>query len=325
MRKASVTATLALVVFAGLVPTIAASAGAAPPVRYYEGPTSEDGRLRISVVVKNGVPYLNLLLIDGPYRCEDGTQGEIVDDGVGWFPRGPAIVDTSLELSENWGSVAFRVSGHLGSRRGSGTLTFLIPALTEDEQAAQVCTVGEVTWSVERTDRVFALSPTTTVEGERGVTLATGFGVADPHDSPTLSQEETTAPIRHYRGRITPMDRAMAVRTSPIGEDIGLRFMAMGYSLACENGAEVLGSIRPHAYFDATQVMPPARLDLDIAPAPDALWLGGVWLHLHGELDRHLGSGTFSMIGPQLTDDLRAQLCETGEQIWTLWRTDAGF
>jgi hypothetical protein len=215
------------------------------------------------------------------------------------------------------------VSGHLGSLRGSGKLTFLIPGLTENEQAAQVCTLGEVTWSVERTDGMFALSPTTMAEGEGGATLSTGFAATGPQDSLALSQGET-GPIRHYRGRTMPMDRDMAVRTSPTGAGIALHFMALRFSLACEDGAEIRGSIRPYAYFETTQVTPPGRLDLDIAPAPDTLALGQVWLHLHGELDRHLGSGSFSMIGPQLTEDLRAQLCETGEQTWRLCRTDAG-
>ena len=38
-----------------------------------------------------------------------------------------------------------------------------------------------------------------------------------------------------------------------------------------------------------------------------------------------VGSGTVSMIWPQLTEDLGAQRCQTGEQTWRLWRTDAGF
>jgi len=128
MRKAFLMAIVALVVLAGLMPASAASAGATRRVRYYEGPTSEGGRLRISVVVNDGVPYLSLLLIDGPYSCEDGTEGQLVDDCVGWSPRGPAIRDTQIELSENWGgAVATMVSGHLGSLRGSGTLTFPDP------------------------------------------------------------------------------------------------------------------------------------------------------------------------------------------------------
>ena len=214
------------------------------------------------------------------------------------------------------------VSGHLGSLRGSGTLTFLIPALTADEQAAQVCTLGEVTWSVERTDAFFSLNPTMKVEATGGRSLATGFGVAGSQDSTTLAQTEP-GPIRHYRGGTT-QDRAMAVRTSRADTGIALLFMAMRYSLACEDGAEVNASIRTHPSFDTTQVMPPGRLDLDITPTPDALELGGTWLHLHGELDRHFGSGTLSMIWPRLTEDLRAQLCQTGEQTWRLWRTDAG-
>ena len=321
MRKALFISIVALVMVAALIPATAASAGAARRVRYYEGPTSEGGRLRISVVVKDGVPYLNLLLIDGPYTCEDGTEGQIVDDGVGWFPRGPAITDAQIELSENWGgAVATMVSGHLGSLRGSGTLTFLIPTLTADEQAAQLCTFGG-TWSVERTDALFSLKPTMTVEGAGGRTLATGFEVVGSPGSTRLAQTEP-GPIRHYRGGTT-QDRAMALRTSRADTGIALLSMAMRYSLACEDGAEVKGSIRP--YFDTTQVVPPGRLDLDIVPTPDDLELGGVWLHLHGELDRHVGSGTVSMIWPRLTDDLGAQRCQTGDQDWRLWRTDAGY
>jgi hypothetical protein len=32
------------------------------------------------------VPYLRTVLIDGPYSCEDGTEGDIVDDGFGLSP-----------------------------------------------------------------------------------------------------------------------------------------------------------------------------------------------------------------------------------------------
>ena len=35
------------------------------------------------------------------------------------------------------------VSGRLGTLRGSGTLTVLIPGLTANEQAAQVCTFDQ--------------------------------------------------------------------------------------------------------------------------------------------------------------------------------------
>jgi hypothetical protein len=84
MRKAFFIAIAALVVVVGLMPATAASAGAAR--RYYEGTTSEGGRLSISVIVRHGVPYLGVLVIDGPYSCEDGTHGDIAGGGFGWSP-----------------------------------------------------------------------------------------------------------------------------------------------------------------------------------------------------------------------------------------------
>lgn len=319
MRKAFFIAIVALVVVAGLMPLTAASAGAAR--RVYEGTTSEGGRLSISVIVRDGVPHLRVLVIDGPYSCEDGTQGDIAGGGFEWFPSdlaGPVTTDEPFEFSENAGSFAFMMSGRLGTLRGSGTLTVLMPAITADEQAAQVCTFGG-TWSVERIDTSFSLKPTMTVEAAGGRTLTTGFGVAGSQDSTTLAQTET-GPIRHYRGRTT-QDSAMALRTSRTDTGIALLYMVLESLLACEDGTEIGVGIYPVAYFDTTQVMPPGRLDLDIVP--DAFPLG-VALHIHGELDAHLGSGTLSMIWPWLTEDLRAQRCQTGEQTWRLWRTDAG-
>ena len=322
MRKAFFTTIVFLVVLVGLMPATAASAGAARRVRYYEGTTSEGGRLNISVIVRHGVPYLGVLVIDGPYSCEDGTKGDIAGGGFGWFPSdlaGPVPTDEPFELSENGGDFAFMLSGRLGTLRGSGMLTFLMPGLTADEHAAQVCTFGG-TWSVERFDTSISLKPVMTVEAARGRTLATGFRVAGSQDSTTLAQTEA-GPIRHYDGGTT-QDTAMALRTSRTDAGIALLYMTVGSSLACEDGTEFGGTIFAHAFFDTTQVMPPGRLDLDIVP--DAFPLG-IALHVHGELDAHLGSGTVSMIWPRLTENLMAQRCQTGEQTWRLWRTDAGF
>jgi hypothetical protein len=323
LRKAFVKAIVALVVVAGLMPATAASAGAARSVRYYEGTTSEGGRLNISVIVRHGVPYLRVLVIDGPYSCEDGTQGDIAGGGFGWAPSdlaGPVPTHEPFELSGNGGAFAFTMSGRLGTLRGSGTLTVLMPGLTADEHAAQVCTFGG-TWSVERFDTSLSLKRAMMVEAEGGRTLATGFRVvAGSRDSTMLAQAEA-GPIRHYRGDAA-QNTAMALRTSRTHAGIALLYMSVGSTLACEDGTEFEGTIFAHAFFHSTQEMPPGRLDLDIVP--DALPLG-IALHVHGELDAHLGSGTVSMIWPQLTEDLRAQRCQTGEQTWRLWRTDAGF
>jgi hypothetical protein len=321
MRRALYIAIVALIVSTGVLPVAAASAAAARRVRYYEGTTSEGGRLSISVVVRHGVPYLGLLLIDGPYSCEDGTEGDIAGGGWGWFPSdfaGPVPTNEPFELSANGGIFAFMMSGRLGPLRGSGTLTVLIPALTADEQAAQVCTFGG-TWSVERIDTSFSLKPAMMVEAAGGRTLTTGFGVAGSQDSTTLAPTDT-GPIRHYRGG-TAQDTDMALRTSRTDAGIALLYMTVGTSLPCEDGTEIGGTVYVHSFFDGTQVMPPGRLDVDIVP--DALPFG-MALHVHGELDAHLGSGTVSMILPWLTEDLGAQRCQTGEQTWRLWRTDAG-
>lgn len=322
MRRALFTTIVALVVLVGLMPATAASAGAARRVRWYEGTTSEGGRLSISVVVRHGVPYLEVLVIDGPYSCEDGTKGDIAGGGFGWSPSdfaGLVTTDEPFELSANWGSFAYMVSGRLGSLRGSGTLTVLMPELTANEQAAQVCTFGG-TWSVERFDTSFSLKPAMKVQAAGGRTLTTGLRVAGSQDSTTLAQTET-GPIRHYDGG-TAQDTDMALRTSRTDTGIALLYMTVGSPLPCEDGTEIWGEIFAHSFFDATQVMPPGRLDLDIVP--DALPFG-LALHVNGELDAHLGSGRVSMIWPWLTEDLDAQRCQTGEQTWRLWRTDAGY
>jgi hypothetical protein len=325
MRKAFLTATAALVVVAGLIPATAASAGNPPRVRHYEGPTSEGGRVSMSVVVKAGVARLSLLLVQAPLRCEDGTEGEM-DDGVGWVQKGPALTDAQLELSENWLSVAFAVSGHLGSHRGSGTLTFLYPAFTADERSAQVCSTGELTWSVERTTgEDFSSRSAVTVEGEGRGTHLMGLEERGSDDA-TLARG--TGPVRRYRGRTSQVPPGeenghftMSAQTQRPDSGIALRALTFGNVLACEDGTEIWGSIRPTAYFDATQVMSPGRLDLDLAPSSGYELI----VNLHGELDAHAGSGSLTMTEPHLTDDLDAQLCTTGDQTWELWRTDAGY
>ena len=278
--------------------------------------------MSFSVVVRHGVPYLGLLMIDGPYSCEDGTQGDIAGGGWGWFPSdlaGPVPTNEPLELSENWGDFAFMLSGRLGPLRGSGTLTVLIAALTADEQAAQVCTFGG-TWSVERSGTSFSLEPTMTVEAAGGRTLSDGLqGGWLPgldHTRPNGNRTDPPLPGRHHAGhRHGVADEPDRHGHRPALHDRGIPAPMRG------RDRDLGGHLRAY-FFDATQVMPPGRLDLDIVP--DALPVG-IALHVHGELDPHLGSGTVSMIWPWLTEDLEAQRCQTGEQTWRLWRTDAGY
>jgi hypothetical protein len=209
-----------------------------------------------------------------------------MDDGVGWIQKGPALSDARLELSENWLSVAFAVSGHLGSHRGSATLTFLNPAFTPDERSAQVCSTGELTWSVERaTGEDLSSRSAVTVEGEGGGTHL--MGLEEPgSDDATLARG--TGSVRRYRGRTSQVPPGeenvhfkMSAQTQRTDPGIALRVLTFGNVLACEDGTEIWGSIRLTACFDATQVMSPGRLDLDLAPSSGYQLI----VNLHGELD----------------------------------------
>jgi hypothetical protein len=326
MRRAFFTAIVALVVLAGVLPATAVLVGDTPEVRYYEGPTSEGGRLRIRVVVSDdGVAWLSLLLMDGPYRCTDGTEGE-AEAGVGWLKRGsPVIADQHLEVSENWGVIAFMGAGRIGAHGGSGTLTFLLPALTANEQA-QVCTMGEITWTVERTDgEDFPFKSAVLVQRSDGRTITMTALGATRSDATIVPAKSGLRPIRHYHGR-TSQGLPMVARTRWTDMGVALHGLTWEYVLACDDGSENGGGDRPLAFLEATMVMPPGRLDMDVGgPAPDVWVLAAEAFHFHGELDAHSGSGTLAIIWSMITDDLQAQLCKSGELTWELWRTDAGY
>jgi hypothetical protein len=290
-------------------------------VRYYEGPTSEGGQLHIRVTVSDdGVAWLSLLLIDGPYRCADGTEGESETGGLGWLRRGsPVIADQHLDLSENWGVIAVMGAGRIGAHRGSGTLTFLLPALTANEQA-QVCTMGELTWTVERTDgEDFPFLSAVLVQRADGRTVTMALGATRSEET-TAPAKAGLRPIRHYHGR-TSQGLPMVARTRRTDTGVALHGLTWEYVLACDDGSENRGGDRPLFYFEERMVMPPGRLDLDVVPGVDP----AESFHFHGELDAHSGSGTLAIVWPVITDDLQAQLCKSGELTWELWRIDAGY
>jgi hypothetical protein len=317
MRRVFLIAIVALAVSAAALPATSVMAGDTSRVRSYEGSTSEGGRLRIGVLVSDGVARLSALLIDGPYQCEDGTEGQI-ETGVGWgAPGGPVLTDQHLELSDNWRVIAFSVSGRLGTHRGSGTLTFLLPGVTADEQEAQVCTMGELTWSVERTAGAassLGRSPVRRLDDGRTVTM--GLWASGPGEATTAAQAQT-GPTRHYRGR-TSMGHPMAAQTQRVDAGIELLALPFGFTLACEDGSENEGGF--HQIIESPILMSPGRLDLDLL----FLFGPGDVLHVHGDLDAHAGTGTLAVVSALITEDLDAQLCTSGEQTWELWRTDAG-
>lgn len=317
MRRASLAALVALVVSAGVLSGTAS--GNTQRLRHYKGTTLEGAIVRIEVwVSSHGVVHLASLLVShAPYSCEDGTDGK-TGTGVGWVPGryGPVIEDQRLELSLDSG--AFTVSGRLGVHRGSGTLAVVMAGLTADEQAAMVCTIPEVAWTVERTTGVgIPFRGSTAVKR-----LADGRIVMTGERAsvfrPATAVAPTKAPVRHYRGRLEG-GRGMNVFTQRVNTGIRVVHFDFGYDLACDDGSTLEG--RWVRFWTPSQALPPGRFDFDFATVVQP----SLALHVHGEIDPHLGAGTFTYVQAELTDDLQAKLCTSSEVTWKLWRTDAGY
>jgi hypothetical protein len=320
MRRAiSSIAIVTLVLVAVILPGTAASAGDKPRIRHYKGQTSEGERFAVTVAVSDGVVRLTELDVGATLRCEDGTENGI-GIGIGWS-RGsqPVLTDQRLDVTvTEFITFALVLNGRLGSHRGSGTLTLLFPGLTADEQA-QLCTTGELTWTLERTDRETSITGGQAVRVQRveGRRITVAIGESEPGETASAARLEPR-PVRHYRG-LTSQDETMKVGTRRTEAGVDLLDFDWGYELACDDGTEFAGG---SGYgFGGGLPMPPGRLDMDsvyVGPGGDAL-------HVHGELGAHLGTGTVTLTMPALTDDLQAQLCVSGEQTWELWRTDAGY
>jgi hypothetical protein len=66
---------------------------------------------------------------------------------VGYGLRTP-IIDQAFSIDEVYQTSSLHLAGQMGSLQGQGTLTLSFPFFTPDEQA-QVCTTGDLTWTVE--------------------------------------------------------------------------------------------------------------------------------------------------------------------------------
>jgi hypothetical protein len=79
--------------------------------------------------------------------CEDQTTQVF---GIDFFlvRRDAPITDGTFSFDRNLGDLAVHVAGELGSLQGQGTASMVAATLTSDEQA-QLCTTGDLTWTVE--------------------------------------------------------------------------------------------------------------------------------------------------------------------------------
>jgi hypothetical protein len=135
----------------------------------YRGRTSQSAEFRVLLHKRGTVVRLDELLFIATLTCDDQTtQGWGV--GIEWFPHGPVLPDRVLAVDEVDPFEALHISGHVGPLTGRGHMTFSVPAFTADEQL-QLCTTGDLTWAVHRSDVARRSSPSSAVAGPDGTIL----------------------------------------------------------------------------------------------------------------------------------------------------------
>ena len=133
---------VALVILASAAP-----ADAAPRLRLYRGETSQGERIRFVVAKTDAGRFVSELDSGVSLTCEDQTT-EDFGFGIGFGRRSAPITDGAFSFDEAFGNIAFHITGELGILHGEGTLSVVEADLTETEQA-QLCTSGDLTWTVE--------------------------------------------------------------------------------------------------------------------------------------------------------------------------------
>jgi hypothetical protein len=131
-----------------LIVTMAAPAHAVPRLRLYRGQTSQGHNIRFVVGKTDAGRFVREMDLRGiSLTCEDQTT---LDFGFGFgFGGGQVpIIDRAFSFDEVAGEMAIHIAGELGSLQGQGTLSLTMAQLTPDEQA-QLCTSGDLTWTVE--------------------------------------------------------------------------------------------------------------------------------------------------------------------------------
>ena len=145
-------AVLSMAVAAIVSVALAVPASAARLIEY-RGETSAPSYNRVVAYVlkkDNGRRLLRFIAVRSTLACEDATA-ERYHFIIGIGPLGE---DGSFarEIHDRDFGYYLRVDGAIGFRSGSGTALFNKAALTQDGSEVQLCTTGELTWTVDRTD-----------------------------------------------------------------------------------------------------------------------------------------------------------------------------
>ena len=121
----------------------------------YRGETSALSYNRVSAYVlkkDNGRRFLRFIAVRSILTCEDATTfkssviigiGRLGEDGS--FSR---VIDDIAGFEDS--ATYVRVDGTIGFRHGSGTYLLSTAEVTAGGTDTQLCTTGELTWTVER-------------------------------------------------------------------------------------------------------------------------------------------------------------------------------
>jgi hypothetical protein len=145
MRKRSA---LGIAVLVGvLILASVAPASAAPRLRLYRGETSQGEVMRFVVARTDDGRFVRRFDLSAALACEDQTT---IGFGITSFLARTEVpvTDGAFSYDVNYGDLAIHLAGHLGPLQGEGTASLVHATLTSDEQA-QLCTTGDLTWTVE--------------------------------------------------------------------------------------------------------------------------------------------------------------------------------
>jgi hypothetical protein len=118
----------------------------------YRGETSAPSPNRVVASVlkrDSGRRFLNFIGLRSTLTCEDASTQQInFIIGIGRLGEGGSF---AREINDREAGMYLRVDGAIGFRGGSGTALVNRADLTQDGSDAQLCTTGELMWTVDRT------------------------------------------------------------------------------------------------------------------------------------------------------------------------------
>lgn len=133
-----------------LLATASLPALAADQFIRYKGTTSaaSPNHVHVGVLKRDNVRRLNYIVFNLTLTCEDSSTRE--REVILRYRRLDENGDFSAEVPRVVKGTYLRVDGSIGWAEGTGTVLFNSAKLTEDGSAAQLCTTGELTWTVDR-------------------------------------------------------------------------------------------------------------------------------------------------------------------------------